>query len=114
MQSITDKQHEDAAMNTAKGTIKKLISSWDRLRNDRFPQFAVDTVRNVCTFLIIAAAALALHVPVVVLSAWKMPAFVTLTLTGCEYGLLVVDVIWLLGDTCIHAFKALRASWKEA
>ncbi len=86
---------------------------WSVLHSNALFRFGLHTIRNIAIFLIIAIAALILHEVVVFLEELNMPVFITGLLTFGEYGALVIDVVWFLGDLGIRAIRLLIALWKK-
>ena len=75
--------------------------------------FAIDTIRNVFWFCIIALSALGLHTLVTWMSSKGVSNFIIIILTGTEYALLIADVIWFISRLAVGTYVAVKATFHE-
>jgi hypothetical protein len=59
-------------------------------------RFAVSVLKKVFVFVVIALSAALLHIIVDYLEHRSFPPVITITLTGVEYAILFIDILWFI------------------
>lgn len=88
------------------GIIRKFLGTEDG-------HFALDTIRNVFWFCVIALSALGLQSVVSWASEKGASNFIVITLTGVEYALLIADVIWFMSRLVVGTYVSVKSTFAE-
>lgn len=92
--------------DSAEGFVKRFLGTEDG-------HFALDTIRNVFWFCVIALSALGLQSVVAWADSNGASHFIVVILTGVEYALLIADVIWFLSRLVVGTYVSVKNTFGE-